>query len=263
MESEKDLSFFQNHIRDLMNRSEQENKPFCSDFLNETQRRIVAAIKNGFPRIGCCFFGGREDAERMAACFLPEGQEDSYDWSDTISCLKIELKVPHFAEEEAAGKVGHRDYLGALMGLNLVREKMGDVIVNPGAPYAYVFVRTDIADIVMDELHEVGAYGCSVSEIKWQEDFYQPSKKEAVISLSSMRLDSVVSRGFNLSRADGALAVKQKRIFVNGLEAGKGDMQLKIGDSVTFRGKGKIVLADLKGKSKSDRYQIIIEKYGK
>ena len=61
----------------------------------------------------CRFWGGTPDAERAVAYWLPEYEdEDDYRENGPVACLRAA-----FFEENA---VGHRDMLGALMGLSLI-----------------------------------------------------------------------------------------------------------------------------------------------
>ena len=238
-------------MEDLAARAERSGCVLSSDFLSEHERCLLLAMQPGLP-VSVYFDGGHEEAERSVAVFVPEGETPAAD----IVCLRIALSAADFAKELPA----HRDYLGALMGLGFEREKIGDILVNGSC--AYLWARTDMAPYICENLREVGACQVLCAPAVWDEAFSGVVKKELVISLSSLRLDSVVSRGFNLSRGDGALAVKQGRIFVNGELAEKTDRQVKIGESVSFRGKGKIRLLEQVGRSKSDRLQIKIEKYG-
>ncbi len=248
---DKETQFFQKRMEDLAARADRDLYPVSTEFLTEHERLLLLAMQPDLP-VSVFYDGGHQDAERVVAVFVPEGLSAQAD----IVCLKIEL----IGAGLAGGLPEHRDYLGALMALGFEREKLGDIIVN-GAR-AFLFAKEDMAGFIVKNLAEVGAYKVNAAPCQWDEAFSGVSKKELVISLSSLRLDSVVSRSFNLSRGDGALAVKQGKIFIDGVMAEKIDRQMKMGESVSFRGKGKIRLIEQVGRSKSDRLQIKIEKYG-
>ena len=249
--ADKETLFFTKHMEDLARRAERDNYCLSSGFLSEHEKKLLEQLAPELS-VTVSFEGGHADAERTVALFVPEGADPLPD----ILCMKVTLSGEDFIAEAPA----HRDYLGALMGLGFEREKLGDIVVN--GLCAYLFVKEDMASFLKENLTSVGKYLCRVSECEWDEAFSGVVKKEAVVSMSSLRLDNVVSRAFNLSRGDGALAVKQGKIFLDGVMCDKTDKAVELGQSVTFRGKGKVKLVEQVGRSKSDRLQIKIEKYG-
>ena len=76
-----------------------------------------------------------------------------------------------------------------------------------------------------------------------------------------MRLDNVIASAFGLSRGKAAEAIGRGIVFVNHVEVTKADFQLKEGDKLTLRGKGKARLSEIGGKSRKDRQYITLEKY--
>lgn len=248
---DKETQFFTKHMEDLARRAERDSYCLCSGFLTPHERKLLMEMAPGLP-VKVSFDGGHEDAERVVAVFAPQ---ELVPVSDLV-CLKISLPGVDFAAEAP----GHQDYLGALMGLGFEREKIGDIVV--AGTSAYLWAKEDMAAFIKENLTSVGSQIAAVEETVWDEAFAGVVKKEAVVSLNSLRLDAVVSRCFNLSRGDGSLAVKQGKIFIDGVLAEKTDRAVKIGETVTFRGKGKVVLAEEVGRSKSDRQQVRIIKYG-
>lgn len=66
--------------------------------------------------------GGAEDAERKCAFFLPDWmEEDGFDLSEYLTAVSVEARF---------GEPGHRDYLGAALGLGVQREWIGDIRCN-------------------------------------------------------------------------------------------------------------------------------------
>ena len=55
--------------------------------------------------------------------------------------------------------------------------------------------------------------------------------------------------------------LEQERVFVNGQNETKPSKSVKIGDIITIRGKGRFVVKQLKGNTRSGRFVLEIEKY--
>ena len=99
--------------------------------------------------------GGGEGCERRAAFFLPFylAAED-FDPAE-------HLRAVHFSAP--FGAPGHRDYLGAILGLGIRREWVGDILVqNHGA---YVFCLPSVAPALL-ELEQVGRTGVKAAAVE-------------------------------------------------------------------------------------------------
>ena len=79
--------------------------------------------------------------------------------------------------------------------------------------------------------------------------------------MASLRLDSVLSSAFGISRAKAAEAVRKGITFVNSSQIVKPDFNVNEGDRLVIRGFGKARLAEIGGNSKKGRTYIKIEKY--
>jgi RNA-binding protein YlmH len=68
--------------------------------------------------------GGYEGAERNLLLFLPDWMEaEDAETQTPIRCLRASFREEY--------KLSHRDFLGSLMGIGIVREKIGDILVGP------------------------------------------------------------------------------------------------------------------------------------
>jgi len=92
--------------------------------------------------------GGGENCERRAAFFLP-----FYLTAEDFDPAE-HLRAVHFSAP--FGAPGHRDYLGAILGLGIRREWVGDILVQ--AHGAYVFCLPSVAPALL-ELEQVGRTG--------------------------------------------------------------------------------------------------------
>ena len=86
-------------------------------------------------------WGGYEDAQRrMFAAFPKELLPDS----ERFPVISIYLS---FRKEDS---LSHRDFLGALMGLGIKREALGDILVGEGR--CVLFCKEEIANFVETQL---------------------------------------------------------------------------------------------------------------
>lgn len=192
--------------------------------------------------------GGLEENDRNIIIFYPDYVEKG----DNIPIKAIEISYK--------AKMSHRDILGSLMGLNIKREMIGDILVFDDK--AIVFVIDDMVDFILSNLFKVGRQEVSTSLIaienipKIEDDF-----KIIKDTVKSIRLDSVVSSGFLVSRTTALEQIKAGNVYINSKISLKPDLSVKQNDKISIRGKGKIVLSDILGKSKKDRIFIEIKKF--
>ena len=138
------------------------------------------------------FFGGYEGSERSIAVFLSEedAEEESKEWGAVL------IRAVRF--KAYFGEPGHRDYLGALLASGVVRDRLGDILIN-GAETT-VFCLPGICGHLLT-VDRIGRVSVKAEEIPL--DQVQVPKREyrkRNFSVMSMRLDAVAAGMFNLSR---------------------------------------------------------------
>ncbi len=223
--------------------------PASTCFLSLREQDMVRRLMG--EREGLCWFGGYEGAERKMACYLPEYLDDS-SLEGEVVCLRAE-----FYKDDSPS---HRDFLGALMGMGIKRETVGDICV--GEKSCDFFVTPEIAPYVLQNLDSAGRAHLTLREIPLSEaQIPEPETVEIRDTVASCRLDSVASSGFRVSRSAIAGEIAGGRAAVNGLPCDKGDKVLAQGDTVTIRGRGKIRLKTLGGTTKKGRVSVVIEKF--
>ena len=250
--TDKEDKWFQKRMEDLAREADRDGCSVCSDFLNEHQQQLMRSFEPNLP-VSVYYTGGCEDAERRAAVFYPSWAEPE---TTDLVFLQITLSGARFLKK----RPGHRDYLGALMGCGIQREKLGDIGLNEEG--AWVWVKREVAEYLCQNLTSVGSALCRTAIAEWNEEAQEETVRESVISVSSLRLDSVVSRGFQLSRKSAAELIRMGRVFLNGVLMQQPDRSVQPGDSITLRGKGKLRLLEEKGRSRSDRIQLQIQRLG-
>ena len=85
--------------------------------------------------------------------------------------------------------------------------------------------------------------------------------EEISIIVPSLRLDNIVSDLARTSRSKAAQIINQERVFINGQNETKLSKQIKLNDVITIRGKGRFIIKEFTGTTRSGRTVIKIEKY--
>lgn len=248
---EKEEKILLSFVSDKEEKCYQKNIPMYTNFLNLHQQSLISEqLGKGF-RCSFQFWGGYAEAERKLLIFLPDYMEEPE--TDCICAVHVQSK--------SADKLNHRDYLGAALGLGIKREQIGDILVQKNG--AYIFVLPDMAAFLAANLLKIGRENVSCSVKSLEEVDYQPPEplKTVQVSASSLRVDKIVAEGFRVSRSDAVSAVQAGRVFVNQREVLKPDFLLNAGDTITLRGKGKVVLRGTEGVSKKGRLRVVLEKY--
>jgi RNA-binding protein YlmH len=199
------------------------------------------------------FEGGYTGAERAVAVFYNDFSNiDAYDPKSFFKLVNINLN--------GRDNLSHRDYLGSLMGLGIKREKTGDIVIS--GEHCDIVVISEIADYIFYNLDKVGNTKVNV-QIKDLDEINVPEPKvrEISVTVASLRLDSVSAPGFGMSRSKVVDFIKAGKLNLNWEMTDNPDKLVKEGDNISIRGKGRLVIKKVGGKTKKDRTGIILKKY--
>lgn len=203
---------------------------------------------------GLYFFGGYEDAERKMLVYLPEYLEE-----DSLMDADSPLVCLHAAFYEGDSP-SHRDFLGALMGIGLGRETIGDICV--GKDHCDFFVTAEIAPYLLQNFLSAGRAKLRISPTPLSEaSIPQPEVKQIKDTLASLRLDSVISSGFRIGRSLASQYVVAGKAAIDGLPCEKPDKAVCEGSKISVRGLGKIKLTTVNGQTKKGRISVVIDRY--
>jgi len=245
----------QKRLIELSNISYQRNIATYSDFLNLNELNILHTTpKNMFP-IPYETFGGYAYAERQMVSFFPDAlyvSENPVEYP--ISLIRIVPLQKKFAES-----LTHRDYLGAVLNLGVERNKIGDIIVLEYE--AILFVHRKLTGFVMDELNRIRHTPVSTELIESQEFNYTPEYKEITSTVASVRLDSLLSLAFPLSRSKMTRLIEGAKVYVNGKLITTNSYHVKENDIISVRGMGKFAYRGILSATKKGRYYVTIHKY--
>lgn len=219
----------------------------CTDFLSPPEMLEAQQVFHRLTDIQLVAAGGYTQAERQRLAIARS--ELPLD-TDAVQLAALDI-AGNFLFDPAT----HRDFLGALLGCGIVREKVGDIIVL-GERGAQAIVVPDMVEYL--ELHfnqvrsvPVKTRRMDLSELKIRE----PKKKEMTTTEASLRLDAIASAGFGMSRSKMAEMITSGDVRVNWKETTSASHAVKSGDLIAIRGKGRVEVGEI-AITKKDRYRV-------
>lgn len=224
-------------------------------FLDLRQRGLVEGLCRqwcrGNKNVSYCFFGGYEEAERTTCMFLPD-----YAVAEESHPLTV-IRAENLSNGR---KLTHRDYLGSLMALGIRREMIGDILTcDRGAD---ILVMEEIAEFLLLDYDKAGRVPLTLTQVPLHElRIPKVRVKEQKDTVASLRLDNIIASAFSLSRAKSAEAIRSGLVFLNSMQMEKIDAQVKEGDKLVLRGKGKAYLREVGQRTRKDRIFIVTERY--
>ena len=213
----------------------------------------AAAGKNG---VKAAFWGGYEDAERVMAAFYDGVPPKPGDWP--ICTIRITWNAK-FAHPE------HRDLLGAVMGLGMERDAVGDIALGTwrGAPCAWLFVTPEMADYVAANLESAGRAAVKAEVTDDAPVISPPEGVELRVTVQNPRLDAVAAVGWRLSRNEAQRLVAAGLVKLNHVVNLHSDARVETGDLISARGHGRIRVLDMPDESRRGRTIVTLFRYGR
>ena len=219
------------HIADMQRLAVKSGVPRFSMFLNERE----AAVARYAVRGELAFFGGYDGAARTV-CGVLEGtyaQEMSLEDVFPVGAVTFTFRK--------SDKLTHREFLGALLSLEIKRELLGDILVAEG--YAVVFVYETAIELV-SRVDRIGRVGVT-----------------ADVTVSSLRLDCIVAAAANTSREKSAALIKSGMVSADHTPCTNVSAELRENTILSIRGSGRYRLTGINGETRKGKFRITIEKY--
>lgn len=219
-----------------------------TDFLNPYEVKNAQSLLNSNSDIKYTVDGGYNNAERSTIFIYPFYMEYE-DIENNLRFLQIEGNFKFKS-------ISHKDYLGSLMGLGIKREKIGDIIIHDN--FCQVVVSHDICDFIIMNLHKVSRNNVSVFEIT--RDKIIPSLqvyKEVSFTVSSDRLDCIISGLYNISRQESLKYINAEKVNVNYEKIIFPSKEIKENSLISVRGKGRAIIVKSGDITKKGRIKVI------
>ena len=238
------------HFNDLSERAYYQNRPCFTDFLDMNEQSLLLNYYQG--ALHPVLYGGYDFAERKIAVFSDEPFEDPAKYP--VCWLDI-----HPVSSKYAERLSHRDFLGSILGLGLERSCLGDLLIEGSS--AKVLCLTRVKDFIQSELTQVRHTRVTVETMDSVETKIEPEIEVIHGTVSSLRLDAVISLAFRLSRSQSCSLIESGQVYINSRLNTSNGASLKDGDRISGRHKGKFIFVDSQNKSKKNKCMVEIHKY--
>jgi len=223
-----------------------------TDFLDPRQIYILSTLANRAD-VKLRLDGGYEGAERKRAVITPE-YRDPDEEPIGIQVLSISSPDSRFRSLE------HGDFLGAILGLGVKRDRIGDIQLSEEA--CHCLVAEEIGDFFSNHLQQVHRVGVITELLPLSKLIVaEAALEEMSLSVASLRLDGVASDVWRLSRAKILQPIKAGRCRVNWKVEEDPSTPIKSGDVVSLQGFGRFRVLEVEGISKSGRTRVRVGKY--
>ncbi len=248
-----DERHYVDRVHDWVERAGERHETIRTDFLDPRQLQIVEAMANRNIDVAVDFFGGSEQAERKRAWIAQDYRQASL---EDFGIALIAITSP----EAQFDQLDHGDVLGAVLGLGIKRDKLGDIHLH--ADFCHLLCADEMADYISIHLNQV--HRLSVTADRVPLDELQPVQvklEEVSLSVASLRLDGIVSDVVRMSRAKVLQPIKTGRCKVNWKVEENPSVQLREGDVVSMKGFGRFKVLAISGVTKSGRMRVQVGKY--
>ncbi len=227
------------------------SRTLTTSFLDPRQLELAEAALRREESLSYTVFGGYPEAERNVLHIFPAQLKERLP----------ELEAIQVSWRAQSDQIGHRDLLGAVLGLGFKRDQVGDIILTD-KQLAVIFVASAQAGYISSNLTAVGhdAVDCTVidlAELPLPED----DGRDIRGTVASLRLDAVLSLGFGLSRSRIVMLVKGGLARVNWRPVNSPAHQLKEGDQVSLRGRGRLLVSTVQGETRKGRIHLQLKRY--
>jgi len=214
------------------------------NFLDDAEVGVLNNIIKKHPTINLFESGRIIDADRKRYIISP------YDEIPDFKIVTFEIIY-----NKKYYELNHRSILGSLMSLGIKRECIGDIVIDNDR--CFFAATKEISEFLKLEFRSVGR---AQIELKEYDDEIKNIIKYDIKTyfLQSLRLDSVISEGFNISRNESKEMIIEGLAYINYLLCQNPSQNIKENDIISLRHKGKIKLISIGNKSKSGRTAVEI-----
>lgn len=227
-----------------------EGSGFQTAFLDPRELELAEAKLGQHPHFSYSVFGGYPQAERNILNVFPAQHQGEI--------APLEAVLISWSEKAT---LSHRDLLGALMSLGFERDQVGDIITTAGSEAA-VIVSAEKGHFICANLKQAGRtnLACQMAALD-KLPVLQDEGRLVRGTVASLRADAVLSLGFALPRSRVVIMIKGGLVKVNYRPVSSPSYQLKEGDQVSLRGKGRLLVSEVSGKSRKGRTHLKLKKY--
>ncbi|XP_019072440.1 uncharacterized protein LOC100248657 isoform X2 [Vitis vinifera] len=234
------------HILEMAKRASARREVLHTDFLTPPVLKESMIVLEKLADMKAVAQGGYPQAER---CRLSVGHSEVLTTApDIVAALRI---TGNFGFQSCS----HGDFLGAILGTGIAREKLGDIILQ-GEKGAQVLIVPELVDFLVSSLEKVGNVSVSCTKMPLLALEYEEPRTTTFKTIElSLRVDALASAGFKLSRSKLVDLISNGDVRVNWTTVTKNGTTLKTGDVVSVSGKGRLKIGEINS-TKKGKYAV-------
>ncbi|MDN7244261.1 RNA-binding protein [Planococcus shenhongbingii] len=224
--------------------------PKLTDFLDPRQRFIVTSVIGGSNDIQMAASGLFKDAERQRVLLYPSYYEvQKEDFQITVFELNYPTKFV---------TLQHPDILGSMMSIGLDRSKYGDIRIK--GQQIQIAVADEVSAYLQANFTTAAKVKVHLEEVSSDSDFINVTEEwtEESHTVSSLRLDTVISSVYNISRQKAAALISGGKVKVNWTVQEQPAFELNESDMISSRGYGRVKMVEIEGRTKKDKIRLLI-----
>lgn len=245
----EELTFIES-IDGLCGRVENEYRPILTPFLNPRELYILQTIANRYDGIKYRFDGGNENSEMKRALIYPDYYEPN---QADFNIAVLQIDYP-----KKFASLSHGQILGSIMGSGIKRDVIGDIITD--GDNWQLFCQSEMADYLKNQVDKIGKIKVKLKEIVPEAILISVSSVEEVATtVSSMRIDAIISTGFNVSRHHTKQLIDAGKVKLNWAVTQRSDVTVGIEDIISVRGFGRISIAQIAGVTRKDKIRLTLK----
>jgi RNA-binding protein YlmH len=223
-----------------------------TDFLDPREQHILKMLIGEQDEVNYRLYGGSPDVERKRALIIPEYLTVDEEEEFQVSLFEIHYPVKFVT-------IQHRQVLGTLMSLGLKRGKFGDILLKDNK--CQFFAAKEISDYIKSNVETIGRAGVKLVESDRQKAISTNEIwDERDLTISSLRLDTVISGIYQVSRQKSQLFIQQGLVKVNWTLTESPSFECGVGDMISVRGYGRAKILAIEGKTKKEKWRINVGK---
>ena len=238
-------------------------------FLTPGERMHAVRILRAWGRDRAHFWGGYPGAERTVLLLPPPYMEELFPslLSDTAKGEE-ELLSSLRAESVSAVRVcgsgyrtlTHRDHLGALLGLGIERDVLGDVALQD-AYQAVVFCLPHMQRFLIEELTHVASDTVRCVPYEPDATFWDGRTYASQhVTVASARLDCIVAALTGQSRESAQRSIRAGLVEVNYEACERVDCAMEAPATLSVRGVGRFELRAFEGETRKGRLRLLADR---
>ena len=208
-------------------RYNRDNLPIPFDFMGPDSIRVIRTYLG--EQVPYSLYGGYQGAFKARLVIGDYTEQEDY-----ICCLVAKFN-PRFIS------ITHRDVLGALYHSGIDENKFGDLWVEDGKIYVYVCKET--ASYIINAVTRI-----SHASVTFEETDSFPAQqfkfRERTVTVSSYRLDKILSQMIRKSREKAQLMIRGSLVNINYQSIEDCDYLCHNGDIVSVRGFGRYQIGE-------------------